>query len=275
MNNKIILLIIAILPVYIIGLYVYKKDKDKESRKLLSKLFASGIISCIPAIILELIISSLFVSEKNMDLITLLFYVFIGIAFIEEICKWIFVYKISYNHQEFDHIYDAIVYAVFVSLGFAAFENIFYVLDSGITTGLIRAISSIPGHACDAIIMGNYLGLAKIAEVNNNKKAAKKNLYLSIIMPTIAHGIYDYCLFTENMFFVIIFLIFIAYIYIYAVKKIKKLSSVKNNFTNINTNKVIIGNYCPKCGKEGTGKYCTNCGENLVLNNSNNLTHKM
>ena len=58
--KSIILLIIAILPVYLICLYVYKKDRDKESKRLLSKLFIFGIISCFPAVILEFIAGSFF-----------------------------------------------------------------------------------------------------------------------------------------------------------------------------------------------------------------------
>ena len=174
--KTIILLIISILPVYLIGLYTYKNDREKEPKKLLTKLFIFGIVSCFPAVILELLLGSFFADPKNMDLITLFIYVLISIALVEEICKWFMTYSISYNHEAFDHIYDAIVYCVFVALGFALFENILYVLEGGITTGILRAFLSIPGHVCDGIIMGNYLGLAKISSINNNKQLEKKNL---------------------------------------------------------------------------------------------------
>ena len=102
--KELILLIISTLPIYIIGLYIYKKDQEKESKKLLSKLFIFGILSCFPATILGLLINCCFPSEENMNLITLLFYVFINIALVEEFCKWYMVYKIAYNHKEFNHI---------------------------------------------------------------------------------------------------------------------------------------------------------------------------
>ena len=40
------LFFIAIIPVVMIMLYVYSKDRNKEPTKLLAKLFLFGIVSC-------------------------------------------------------------------------------------------------------------------------------------------------------------------------------------------------------------------------------------
>ena len=212
MLSFLILLAISILPVYLIGLYIYKKDDQKEPPKLLRKLFLFGMLICLPAAILEVILGPMFGSEEYRTLIGWLFYAFICVALVEEVFKWLVVYNVGFKHKEFDQVYDAIVYAVFVSLGFACFENVFYVLSSGISTGIMRAITAIPGHAADAIIMGEYIGLAKIATINHNDKLFKKNIALSIIAPTVAHGIYDYCLMTESYFFIGVFVLFLIFI---------------------------------------------------------------
>lgn len=257
--KEIILFIVAILPVYLIGLYIYKKDKDKEDKNLLGKLFIFGVLSCFPAAMLELIFTALFPNVESGNLISLAIYVFIGIALVEEFCKWFMTYKIAYKHKEFNHAYDAIVYAVFVSLGFAALENVLYVMENGIGTGIIRALCAIPGHTCNAIIMGHYLGLSKIASINNNESLRKKNLYLSILIPTITHGIYDYCLFTELVPFVIIFAIFVIVMYIYGIKIVKRTAKIEKNFTE---NRL---NYCPKCGTKSQGNFCIKCGKKLLI----------
>lgn len=267
----IILLLISILPIFLIGYYVYKHDNNKEPKRLLIKLFIYGMLSCIPAIILELIIELFFKDEILMNLPELFIFIFIDVALIEEICKWLMTYKISYNNPEFNQIYDTIVYAVSVSLGFAAFENIFYVLDSGYLTGLLRAIFAIPGHTCDAIIMGRYLGLAKEAKIKNNKKLEKKNLILSILLPSLAHTIYDFCISAQANIFIYIFLIVILWVYIYSIRKIKYISK-KNYYLK---NKEL---FCPNCQSknEYENNFCTKCGDPLSqvkINNSNNLTN--
>ena len=230
--NNLLILFVAVLPVYILCLYVYKKDHDKESKKLLLKLLLFGMISCVPAFILEIALEWFFPPVEELNLIMLFIYIFLTVALVEEGCKWFMVKKIAFNHPEFDHIYDGIVYSVFVSLGFALLENILYVFTGGISVGLFRAISSVPAHACNAIIMGEFIGLAKISKTNHNESLYKKNILFSLIMPTLTHTIYDYCIFSEETVLLLSFVIFLILFYIYSFKKIKKLSNVKNNFIN-------------------------------------------
>lgn len=218
-------LIISILPVYLISLYIYKKDKNKEPDSLLRKLFIYGMISCIPAAVVEIFLDNLFKIDMT-DLTSLFIYIFVSIALVEELFKWLIVYHMTYNNKEFDELYDAIVYAAFVSLGFACFENIFYVLDAGISVGLMRAVTAIPSHASDAVIMGSYLGMTKLCSMNKQHSKYYKYLFLSILMPTLAHAIYDYCIFTQRVFFVLIFVIYVVSLYFFCIKKIKKIANL-------------------------------------------------
>ncbi len=280
MLSFLILLAISILPVYLIGLYIYKKDDQKEPPKLLRKLFLFGMLICLPAAILEVILGPMFGSEEYRTLIGWLFYAFICVALVEEVFKWLVVYNVGFKHKEFDQVYDAIVYAVFVSLGFACFENVFYVLSSGISTGIMRAITAIPGHAADAIIMGEYIGLAKIATINHNDKLFKKNIALSIIAPTVAHGIYDYCLMTESYFFIGVFVLFLIFIYIYGIKKVKRVAAARKYLYSsipINdkpSNIPTTINFCPNCGTKRHGNFCIACGTNLTQTNTVNTIPK-
>ena len=248
------LLIIAILPVFLIGLFIYKRDAKKEPSKLLFKLFIGGVASCFPAVVLELIVGNFFPEMENMNFIQLFLYVFIGIALVEEVCKWFFVYKISYNHNDFDSLYDMIVYSAFVALGFACFENILYVSSSGMITGIVRAISAVPGHVCDGIFMGSYLSLAKINQINGNHSLSRKFKIFSLVIPTIVHGIYDFCLFWANPIFIMIFITFVIVIFIICFRKVKDIS--KNNFKF-----KYKDNYCTFCGLPVTSRFCTRCGK--------------
>lgn len=255
--NEIILFTVSALPVFLIGLFIYKKDKDKEPTKLLTKLFLGGILSCFLVIAITAIMTIFFpIMSKDistLNLIELLFIAFIGVALVEESSKWIFVYKFSYHDKDFSRLYDMIVYSVFVALGFAFFENLLYVYQNGVGVGVVRALLAVPGHACDGIFMGYFLGLAKLSSINNRDDLRKKYVLFSLLVPILLHGIYDYCLFTGNIIFIVLFFIFVILMYIFAIKRVKKISAIDRKFK-------YIDNFCPICGREVNSEYCPICG---------------
>ena len=148
---NIIFTILAIIPVILICHFVYVKDKRKEPKKLLAKLFGFGFLSAALTIIITIILQKLIpffaveTSTYSNNYIAMFFYIFIGVALIEEFSKWVMAYLLGYQSEEFDEIYDSIVYAVFVSLGFALFENLLYVfgdksLIANVFVGIFRGI---------------------------------------------------------------------------------------------------------------------------------------
>lgn len=224
-----LLLIVAILPIVLLGKYIYSKDKNKEPNSLLIKLFISGIFSCLLTLIVTTVFAIIFPfinkDPTTMNFIEFSLYVFIFIALIEECLKWVMTYLIGYKSKEFDEVYDIIVYATFTALGFATFENLLYVFGTGsLGVGIFRGILAIPGHVCDGIAMGYYLSFARYYELAGNKKEARKNKIKSILIPTILHGIYDYCCLTGTTLIMICFLVFIIFLYITSIKKVKILA---------------------------------------------------
>ena len=122
---------------------------------------------------------------------------FFGAAIPEEIAKFIMLWLLLRKNPYFDEKMDGIVYAVCVSLGFAALENIMYLYtnaDSYLSVGIARAIFSVPGHFCFGILMGYYYSLAKFYP-----KTPKKNKALILVAPIIVHGLYDSILFIINV----------------------------------------------------------------------------
>lgn len=256
-DNTTILLFLAILPVMIILLYINSQDKNKEPPKLLIRLFAGGLSSCGLVLILSGIlekINPLFSPTSSKNLIQIIFYAFISVALIEELSKWFFVYILGYRSKEFDEPYDGIVYAVFVSLGFAFVENILYVIISNsMYTALVRALCAVPSHACDAIFMGYHISIAKELRIKKKYSKEKQQLILSILMPTIIHGVYDFCLLSGYKIFTFIFLIFIVFMYFISISKLNALSESKV--------KIV----------EEKKKFCQNCGRLLNENNKCNI----
>lgn len=275
MNSNEILVGIAILPVIALLFYVYKKDPNKETFGSLFKIFVFGVISTIPAAILEIIVDKI-IPTNHLNLFTLFIYVFIGVALIEEFVKWFIVKTFIYKTDKFDEYYDAVVYCTYVSLGFACLENIGYVLQSGISVGIMRALTSVPGHTCFGIIMGYYLCYTKFNELRSNKEASKYNI-LSLLYPVIAHTLYDYLLMvavsssrTNYYTVLIIWLIFYIILLVYCIKLINKVSKQNQQFYSVNP----VQNYqqpsqinntenktCPSCGNPNAyGNFCSKCG---------------
>lgn len=223
-----LLLFVSILPVILIGNYIYNKDMDKEPMSLLIRLFLSGIgsyfLTCVFSLLFGIFFTTLSFNKFDFNLFDLFIHVFFGIALIEEFSKWFFVYIISYNSIEFDQIYDMIVYCVFVALGFACVENIFYVLDNGLSVGIIRGLLAVPGHACDGVFMGYYLAISKY--VFHDKEIKHHYLFMSVFIPVLLHAFYDFCLISKNILLIGVFLIFIVVLYILTFRKVKILSNI-------------------------------------------------
>ena len=195
---------------------------------------------------------------RRQGFINILLYSFVGVALIEESIKWLVLYMRGYYQKEYDEDYDMIVYAVFVSLGFAFLENAFYINQIGsLKTAITRALLAIPGHACDAIFMGYYLSIAKQFRYSKQKGQEIKYTILSIIIPTVLHGIYDFCILSKLKVLTYIFFAFIIFLYIISMKKLKEISK-------INKLKIYQDVFCPICGAKLQDKKCPNCDNRQV-----------
>jgi RsiW-degrading membrane proteinase PrsW (M82 family) len=231
------LMVIALAPVAIILFYIYKKDSHKEPGRELGKAFGFGALAVIPVIIFELIIG-IFLStdvEEVGSPLELFINTFIGIALIEELFKYIVVRFANYNNKHFDQSYDAIVYCVYAALGFACVENLLYVLTNTLDSGLIggvlvgffRGFMAVPSHAFDAVIMGFFMALAKIAQSHDFVLKERKYLFLSVLIPTFEHTTYDFLLGLGTDLSVILAVLLTISMYILCILLVKK--AAKNN----------------------------------------------
>ncbi len=282
---------LALIPVIILLVFIYKKDKkEKEPIGLLIGLFFSGAATVISALILESIGEVIFnlIYPYDSPVKTFLEALFV-VGPAEEMGKYVALRLVTWKNKNFDYSYDAIVYAVFVSLGFAAVENIAYVFSYGIGTAIMRMFTAIPGHASFAVFMGYFYSRAKYAKLTNNAKDYKKNISLACFVPIITHGLYDAVILggtsSDNILAVgtsiILWVILVVVLFIFSIVTVVKAS--KNDFCivalpgNIYTvyapgvaGPWVCGcgmtnqlNFCPRCGQmrpAGAVWYCPNCG---------------
>ncbi len=189
-----ILIFAAIIPAVFLMVYVYKSDKlEKENPRFLGSVAVSGILSALLALVLEWLLGIILdavgiQSEKTYNIILY----FIVVAGSEEGSKYFFLRRKTWHSREFNCQYDGVVYAVFVSLGFALWENISYVMHYGLSVAIIRAITAVPGHACFGVFMGIFYGLARGYAFMREEGKKKLMNTLSVALPVLLHGSYDY-----------------------------------------------------------------------------------
>ena len=187
------LLAIAIAPVAFLLIYIYEKDViAKEPKSALIKAFCGGAFLTVIAVLISHAIWTVFfyeAEEWENAFLSAFGQAFLEAALPEEFFKFLILYLFVWKSKDFDENFDGIVYAVFVSMGFACTENILYTFQNGEGTGIMRAFTAVPGHFFFAVIMGYYFSLAKFTN------DTRSNLIKSLFFPILAHGVYDMILF--------------------------------------------------------------------------------
>ena len=225
---SILILLTALLPVAILVFYIYRKDKNlPEPTGQLVKAFFYGVISAPLSFFISVPFGllGLYPTEATTVLGSVCT-AFFGAAIPEECAKLFVLWLVLRKNPFFDEKMDGIVYAVCVSLGFAALENILYLFsdtESFLSIGIVRAIFAVPGHFCFGILMGYYYSIAKFYP-----KSSIKNKILVLLAPIIAHGLYDSILFVMNVtpiisgLLLIVFLVFCHKMWKYSSQRIEK-----------------------------------------------------
>jgi RsiW-degrading membrane proteinase PrsW (M82 family) len=165
--------------------FIYRKDKfEPEPKKLVAKMFFWGLASAVPVCILEMP----FMFSEYLSAV-------LAAPVIEELAKYWVVRTKVYKSVDFNEPMDGIVYSAAVALGFASIENLFYIVGGGdmVSTSIIRALLSVPGHALFSGMWGYALGIAKFREPQAQNKIIVQGLLLGIGM----HALFNFLLSTS------------------------------------------------------------------------------
>ncbi len=181
--RNILLVLSALTPAVALCIYIFKKDRaEKEPWWLLLLLLSAGVLICFPAGELNSFftgkLTSVFetMGTAEGDTVYLspflyrlyLFFRYFGIvAIVEESLKWTALLLLTSKSKHFNSLFDGMIYAIFVSLGFAGFENIIYVMNYGWNVAVMRAFTAVPGHMFDAVFMGYYYSMWHVTNKAN------------------------------------------------------------------------------------------------------------
>ncbi len=192
-----LIIVTAILPALLLGWWIYRKDSLRpEPLKQLYRAFLFGVGSAFVSLLISTLMGLMGLMVYDLGsytgaVSTALF----AAALPEEVAKltmlWLFLRKNPY----YDEYFDGIVYAACVGLGFAATENVLYLLQSEdwVMTGLIRGITAVPAHFAIACAMGYFYSKRHFGD--NSRLTA----VCVLAVPIIIHWVYDALAFSESI----------------------------------------------------------------------------
>lgn len=220
---RLIMLAAAAAPAAWLMKKVYDLDTiEKEPASLLLRLLLFGMASTVPAILLEAVLGlAIKAALDGSGLIYAFAQSFLGVALVEEGCKNLFLRWGAWKRPEFDCRFDGVVYAVFVSLGFALVENVNYIFSFGLQVALSRALLAVPMHAVCGVYMGIWLSQAKLQQHRGQDQAAKSSLAKSLWLPVLLHGIYDCCLIYGSRLSITVFVVFVLVLFAFTLRRVR------------------------------------------------------
>lgn len=186
--NILILLAVALLPAILLWIYIVRQDPQPEPTGQLTKAVLCGVAICLPVALLEMVIQHVLFGEGPTTLFGTTIDAFFVAALPEESFKLLALWLLLRYNPYFDEHFDGIVYAVCIGLGFAALENVFYVMgeeENWMSVAISRALFAVPGHYAFAVLMGYYYSLYHFVDHSPRTAACV------LLVPVFAHGVYD------------------------------------------------------------------------------------
>ena len=192
-----LIIITALIPALILGWWIYQKDSARpEPPGMLYKAFLYGVGSTFVTLVITsfLQFAGLMVYDLGSyagAVSTALF----AAALPEECAKLLMLWLFLRKNPYYDEYFDGIVYAACVGLGFAATENVLYLLQSEawLLTGVVRGITAVPAHFAIACAMGYFYSKRHFGDRSNVTAACV------LAVPILIHWIYDALAFSEGL----------------------------------------------------------------------------
>lgn len=164
-------------PATVLFALLYLRDRRREPAGPVLVTLVLGVAIAGPALPIEIGIDRLGValglidSGRTRTLMHAAFDAFLVTALVEEVLKFAVLWLYGARRSAFDEPMDGIVYGAAASLGFAATENVLYVMRSwtgdggsaeqSLSVALSRALSAVPMHATFGVVMGACIGISR------------------------------------------------------------------------------------------------------------------
>ena len=215
--------LIAVLPALFLCAFVFYKDRiEKEPIGLLALLFGAGAIVYLPSTMAENWILDTFAklfepfmnasaegfvwfADSKSELAYLALCAFLGFSLVRICLQWGILFLITYKNKNFNHLFDGIVYSVFLCLGFAVAENVHFLMQNDVEFLVPKLITSVPCQLFIGIIMGYFYTMGHMRFAANeieekllksgaiqkdNIKSSAPWLISGVVIPCLISGLY-------------------------------------------------------------------------------------
>jgi len=254
--DPLFLLFLALAPGIFLLWFYYSRDRyEPEPLRLVFIVFILGLLVTIPAGIIELILS-MAISDNE------IFGAAVIAPVVEESLKCAVVFFTVYRTSEFDEPMDGLVYAAASALGFATLENVFYVMEQGFETGILRALLAVPGHTLDSGFWGFAMGMTLVRQ-DQKVRLILGGLACAMLM----HGLYNFFASTMEMVGLVLVIGVTLAGWWFMIKRIKECRV--HGFRRLQREAKAASfdlrpapKFCSICGSpiDGTNTFCTKCG---------------
>ena len=221
-----------------------------EPKRLLAKTFLLGMLSTIPAGIIEVLtLNDRLLDSDPATVFGLAIVMFAVVGPVEEFSKFLAVRLFIYKSLYFEEPMDGLVYSAAASLGFASLENLLYVYSFGPEVMIARAPLSTLGH----VIFGAFWGYAL-----GNRAQKGQNHFLRVAAGLTAaaafHGLFNVLVFIQPLFSLVLVGLGLTWtLGRFAWAKRVSPFRYRRNYPKVD---------CPGCHQRITiiSRYCSYCG---------------
>jgi RsiW-degrading membrane proteinase PrsW (M82 family) len=186
----------AIAPALLVLWLVVTADRRPEPPWVVWLAFVLGALSIFALRYVRMWLQPLLVGTDN-PWLTLADYALFQVGIPEESLKVLIIAAIALRARVFDEPMDGVVCGAAVGLGFAANENLGYLVQyqDWETLAIVRGILTIPFHASLGAIAGTYLASARFGSAlgaHRGEPLVRARLIMSAwLIPVVLHTLYD------------------------------------------------------------------------------------
>lgn len=224
---------LALLPSIIWLAWFLRKDSHPEPNSQVVRIFLWGAAATLPALLLELGLAKILDVWALPLFLSSFLTIFVGVALVEEIFKYLVIHLKVLRSPEFDEPIDGMLYMIIAALGFAAVENLLLFFKPGIFVepfdplllSLVRFLGATFLHALSSGLVGFFLALSLFHQKNH-----LPYLSLGLVLATLWHGFYNFAIIEIRgplKFFVLLAAILALALFVsWGLKRLKNIKSV-------------------------------------------------